>query len=681
MKKFLLAVILLVTSVSCQAQTENELIRLNSKLDTNAVILPDANHSLISILISKIIEANHYRTRNINDSLSIEIFNKYISSLDNNKIYFLKADIDEFAKAKKDFDDFIKKGELDIPYRIFNRFKQRLNFRTKQIAKVLQKEFDFSKNENYQPDRKNADWPQTIEEQNELWRKILKNDALNLKLSKKEWPQIQSTLLKRYQSLQKIILQYRQEDIFQLFMNSLGEVTDPHTNYFSPATKERFRINMSLSLEGIGATLRTKDNYTTVVSLVPGGPAFKSKKIFPNDKIVSVGQGENGELINVVGWRIDDVVQLIRGKKGTKVQLEILKADDTPDMPTEKIILVRDKIKLEEQAASKKIFQVQNNNHITKIGLINIPGFYSDFKAKLSGDPNYRSTTRDVKKIITELKKEHVDGIVIDLRNNGGGALDEAIQLVGLFIKKGPVVQVKNTRGNIDIGRDEDASVYYDGPLAVLVNNFSASASEIFSAAIQDYGRGLVIGNTTYGKGSVQNLIDLKRFIRNKNSKTGQLKLTIAKYYRITGSSTQNKGVKPDIEFPSIYDPAEVGESSYKSSLKWDTIGTTNFTKYFNIKKFVPELIKKHEKRIKSNLEFKFLQEDIAEYKRNISRKFYSLNFDKRKKEREKITKRKEKRKKLKMPKKTEIKETENNIDEFVKETGYILSDYILMLK
>jgi len=519
MKKFLLAVILLVTSVSCQAQTENELIRLNSKLDTNAVILPDANHSLISILISKIIEANHYRTRNINDSLSIEIFNKYISSLDNNKIYFLKADIDEFAKAKKDFDDFIKKGELDIPYRIFNRFKQRLNFRTKQIAKVLQKEFDFSKNENYQPDRKNADWPQTIEEQNELWRKILKNDALNLKLSKKEWPQIQSTLLKRYQSLQKIILQYRQEDIFQLFMNSLGEVTDPHTNYFSPATKERFRINMSLSLEGIGATLRTKDNYTTVVSLVPGGPAFKSKKIFPNDKIVSVGQGENGELINVVGWRIDDVVQLIRGKKGTKVQLEILKADDTPDMPTEKIILVRDKIKLEEQAASKKIFQVQNNNHITKIGLINIPGFYSDFKAKLSGDPNYRSTTRDVKKIITELKKEHVDGIVIDLRNNGGGALDEAIQLVGLFIKKGPVVQVKNTRGNIDIGRDEDASVYYDGPLAVLVNNFSASASEIFSAAIQDYGRGLVIGNTTYGKGSVQNLIDLKRFIRNKNSK------------------------------------------------------------------------------------------------------------------------------------------------------------------
>ncbi|MCW8849701.1 MAG: carboxy terminal-processing peptidase, partial [Melioribacteraceae bacterium] len=536
-------------------------------------------------------------------------------------------------------------------------------------------------------DREKEDWLTTTDELNELWRKKLKHEALNLILTGKEWDKTKETLISRYKNYHRAILQYKSEEVFQLYLNSFADAIDPHSNYLAPITSENFNIRMKLSLEGIGATLRNDNEYTKVVSIVPGGPAFKADNIFADDLITGVGQGEDSELVDVVGWRIDDVVQLIRGDKGTTVKLSVLRAKNGVDSKPDTITIVRDKVKLEEQAAQKKIITIREENIDFNLGVIEIPSFYVDFEARRKGETDYRSTTRDVKKLIEELKAEKVDGILIDLRNNGGGALDEAVELTGLFIEDGPVVQVRQSSGQISVEEDPDPAIIYDGPLAVIVNRYSASASEIFSGAIQDYGRGLVLGEQTYGKGTVQNLIGLDRFVPSAGENSGQLKLTIAKYYRINGSSTQNLGVVPDIPFPSAVDPDEYGESSRPSALKWDQIKTSNYKTYDNLTSIIPALLEKHQERILREPEFNYIMEDIKEYEETKGKIEFSLNEEIRKKEREtreaKRKAREEAREKLNsielIDKKEVTKKSLKVEDPYLEESGHILADLLLL--
>lgn len=686
MKKILIAILALLTFNVCFAQNTLEVLKKDHSIDSSKVILPDEIYKRIDQVIVQILSNYHYKKQKLNDSLSSAIFDEYIKNLDNSKSYFLKSDIESFEKYRYQFDDFLNNGDLTVPFEIFNVYKKRLGERINFIKKCLQTEFDFSTDESFSPDREKADWAKSKEELDEIWRLRLKNDALNLILSGKDWKGAADVLLKRYQNYHKIILQYEAEDVFSLFMNSVTQIYDPHTDYLSPAASENFSISMKLSLEGIGATLRQDNDYTVVAGIVPGGPAAKSGLLHEEDKIVGVAQGEDGEMVDVIGWRLDDVIQLIRGKKGTVVRLLILKASDGPNaIPTE-IKIVRDEVKLEEQAAKSEIMNIQHEGYNFKIGVIKLPSFYTDFEAQQKGKPDYKSTTRDVKEILKKFKQEKVDGVVIDLRNNGGGSLQEAIQLTGLFIKEGPVVQVKNMMNIIEVDRDPDPEIYYDGPLAVLVNRFSASASEIFSAAIQDYGRGIVIGENTYGKGTVQNLLDLNRHIPIANKKLGQLKLTIAKFYRITGSSTQHKGVQPDIAFPSPYSSEEFGESSQPSALPWDQIQPAQYEKYGDLSKFISLLIKKHEERTKKDPEFQLLLDDIEEFKENREKKVFSLNETIRREERNKAEERKKKKEEerakilgIDIKDKKEV-ESQSSVksDYELKESARILADLIL---
>ncbi len=636
-------------------------------------------------LINTILSRYHYRKFKLNDSLSSVIFDRYIKALDNNRNYFYASDIKDFDNYKFLLDNDIQNGDLTPAYKIFNTFKKRVIERNDYVDTLLNRGFDFTKNEKFLIDRDSVSWPVTQEDMNELWRKKVKNDALNLILSGKKWKDAQEVLKKRYENFRRAIYQYNSEDVFQLFMNSYTESIDPHTNYLSPSTSENFKIDMSRSLEGIGAQLQQEDDYTKVNEIIPGGPAYKSGLLKRNDKIIGVGQGDDGEMVDIIGWRITDVVQLIRGPKGTTVRLEIIPADKGPNAISREIIIVRDKVTLEEQSAKKDVIDINQNNTLYKIGVITIPAFYIDFEARQKGDPNYKSTTRDVRKLIKELKEEKVNGIIIDLRNNGGGALDEAVQLTGLFIKYGPVVQVKSSDGKMDVDSDPDPNIVYDGPLAVLVNRFSASASEIFTGAIQNYERGIIVGEQTYGKGSVQNLIDLNRLIGSSGDKFGQVKLTIAKYYRIDGGSTQNKGVIPDIKLPSAIDPVEWGESSEPSALPWDQIQPTKYQVYSDLKKYIPELEKMHEDRMDSSAEFDNVLEDIREYKEAKAEKYVSLNEEVRKKEKEdddnkrferENERRKSKGLKLLEKGETNIKKNKND-DPYLEETGHILADLI----
>ncbi len=656
--------------------------------DTTGVVEPAPYQPKVDKLVNAIISRYHYRKVDLNDSLSTVIFDKYINSLDFSHSYFLSSDIDKFKAYKTELDDIIKDGDIEPAFEIFNTFKDRMHQRLDYAEKLLQKEFDYSKDDSMLVNRENETWPKTEKEADEIWYERVKSDAINLKLTGKKWEAIVETLTKRYNNYRKAVDQYDSEDVFQQFMNAYAESIDPHTNYFSPITSDNFKINMSLSLEGIGAQLKTEDDYTKVVEIIPGGPAYKSGLLRAEDKIVGVAQGDTGEMEDVIGWRITDVVQLIRGKKGTLVRLLIVSADGGPNAVPHEIKLVRDKVKLEEQAAKDSVLNIDGQKKEFKIGIIDVPAFYSDYEAQQRGDKDYKSTTKDVKKLLEQLKNEKVDGVIIDLRNNGGGSLQEAVQMTGLFIKQGPVVQVRDADGSIDVDKDPDPSIEYDGPLAVLVNRFSASASEIFSAAIQDYGRGLIIGEQTYGKGTVQNLIDLNRLMPGSDNKLGQVKLTIAKYYRIDGGSTQHKGVMPDIKYPTPYgDSKEFGESSEPSALPWDQIAPTDYQKYGDFSKYIPQLINMHNERIKSDPEFQNYVASVNEAEESHDKKYVSLNYNQREKEKDaeeekqfeqenKI--RKEQGLKLIQKGETPVEKTKN-YDALLDETGHILADYILL--
>ena len=528
--------------------------------------------------ISKYLLQNHYRKVSVNDSLSQQIFNRYIDNLDGSKSYFVASDVESLRKmyGSKIDDEFLA-GKATAGFDIYNLFLKRAREKMRYMTVAADTvRLDFSSPETLDLDRKSDPWPTDLPQLSELWRKELKYQWLNLKYSGKSDKVIRAELAKSYKSRLNLLNRQKPEDAFHAYTYALTTSFDPHTSYFSPDEYQNFQIDMSRSLEGIGAKLQTEGEYTVVNELIPGGPAFKSNILKKGDKIIGVGQGKVAAVIDVSGWRINDVVKLIRGNKGTIVRLKILSASQGGRGPEKIIELIRDKVNLQEQAAQKRIV-LQNTK---KIGVITIPSFYLDFEAEQQNTGNYNSTSRDVARILEELNAEHVDGIVIDLRDNGGGSLEESVSVTGLFIPSGPVVQISNSIGGKMVLKDEDSRVQYGGPLAVLVNRYSASASEIFAAAIQDYGRGVVVGERTFGKGTVQSLIKLSRpdSLTGKLPGLGEIKLTIAKFYRISGGSTQHKGVEADIIIPSMIDTARIGEDTYTSSLPWSTLTPSFYT-------------------------------------------------------------------------------------------------------
>ncbi|MCX6151603.1 MAG: carboxy terminal-processing peptidase [Ignavibacteriales bacterium] len=685
MKKlfFIWFLFVLVTYVPANSFPE----KIKQDGDTITTLQPESKHQKSDLLIMTLLTRYHYKKTNVNDSLASIILDRYLQSLDYSKTYFLASDIEGFKKYRTELDDDLKIGRLKPAYDIYNKFIERLKERDNYIYKVLDTEPDFTVNEYYEVDRKNANWINDETDLNDIWRKRIKNEALNEILKGKTWKETADILKKRYENFQKRMLQYNSEDVFQFYMNSFTEAIDPHTNYFSPVTSENFKINMSLSLEGIGAQLGAEDDYTKVVEVIAGGPAFKSNLIHKDDKIIAVAQGDTGKFVDVIGLRLDDVVKKIRGPKGTVVRLQILEAELGVNSTPKEIRLVREKVKLEEQAAKKEVIQLNEEGVPYKLGVITLPSFYFDYEAQARGEKDYKNATRDVKKLLLELKDEKVDGVILDLRNNGGGSLQEAIDLTGLFIKDGPVVQVRNSDGRIEVGTDPDNGIVYGGPLAVLVNRFSASASEIFAGAIQDYQRGLIIGEQTYGKGTVQNLIDLNRLSLGDSTKLGQLKITIAKFYRINGGSTQRLGVIPDIPFPSSADSNEFRESSEPSSLPYDQIASAKFNLFENLKEIIPKLLTKHDERVKDSAEFQNIIEEIDDYKAERQKKMLSLNLEQRKKEKdeaeEKRLQRLNERRQaagLKLLQKGEVAPREDKLDDpLLKESANILADMILL--
>ena len=587
-------------------------------------------------VVSYILDNNHYRKIQLNDSLSSAILDAYLASLDNSRQYFLASDIAAFEKFRFNIDDLTRNENVSPAYEIYKVFKVRSQNRMDYVLKnLVNQSFDFTQDEYYEIDREKAPWPKNEEELNDLWRRLIKSQVLNLKLANKKPEEIKQTIQKRYERFAKSLSQFNSEDVFGLYMNAITESYDPHTNYLSPKAASLFDQEMSLSLEGIGASLQTDNDFTKVARILPGGPAEKSDKIHVNDLIIGVAQGVSGEMVDVVGWRLDEVVKLIKGPKGTTVRLQILPAETGINGAAKEIVLVRDKIKLEDQSAKKEVINYQENGRNLKLGVVSLPSFYMDFDAYQKGDPDYRSTTRDVKKLIEELKKDGVDGIVMDLRNNGGGSLAEAIDLTGLFIKTGPVVQVRNSNNQVQIFQDEDSEVLYNGPLVVLTNRFSASASEIFAGAIQDYQRGVIVGESTFGKGTVQSVLDLKRFINDKEP-VGELKITFQKFYRVAGSSTQHKGVTPDVKLPSALSSEQYGESANPNALPWDVIRSTTFQRTANVNtKVIAELNKSYLDRTKFDASLKKYMVETDELKKSLEETRISLNEAKRRKEME----------------------------------------------
>jgi carboxyl-terminal processing protease len=584
--------------------------------------------------VSKYLTRLHYASKPLDDAMSRDILKRYIDALDSEKVFFLKTDIDSFEQRyATTLDEAIERRELDPAFEIYKVYLKRLRERTEQARALLPEGFDFSVDEDYVYDREDVPWATDRAALDEHWRQRVKNDWLRLKLAKRDDAKIAETLDKRYADYLTRVEQLDRQDVFQTFLNAYAVAIEPHTNYLGPRASENFQISMRLSLEGIGAVLQREGEFVVIRSVVEGGPASMGGKVKVGDRIVAVGQAKDKQLTDVVGWRLEDVVDLIRGPKDTVVKLEVLAAESSIGGNTALVEIVRDKVKLEEQAAKKRVIESDGANP-RKIGVIELPAFYLDFAGRARGDSDYRSSTRDVRKLLGELADEGVDGILIDLRNNGGGSLTEATELTGLFIDQGPVVQVRDGRGRVQVEADTARGVEYDGPLAVMVNRASASASEIFAAAIQDYGRGIVIGEPTFGKGTVQQLVDLD-YIANKDSaQLGQLKLTMAQFFRVDGGSTQHKGVVPDLPFPATLDSADYGESTYDNALPWTKIAAASYAPVGSFERLMPLLTSRHESRVAADREFAFIKEDIAQYRESRDRKSISLSYAKREAER-----------------------------------------------
>lgn len=600
----------------------------------NTQMKPVAAQTQAAVWASRVLARYHYKAMPLDDAMSEKIFDNYFEALDGEKLYFTQADLDRYAPLRTKLDDAINNEDLSQPFAIYNLYQQRFADRMAYARSLLKTKFDFTADETLQLDREKAPWAKSEDEIRDLWRKRVKNDWLRLKLAGKDEKAIRETLDKRYASYVSRMKKLNNEDVFQMFMNAYATAIEPHTNYLGPRSADNFDISMRLSLEGIGAVLQTRDDYTIIREVVPGSPADKSGKLKVGDRVVGVAQG-NGPFTDVLGWRIDDVVQLIRGEKGSTVRLDVIPADAGVDAKHITVAMVRKKISMEEQAAKKSIIEVKENGINRRIGVISLPTFYQDFEARRKGDKDFKSATRDVERILGELKKDRVDNVLIDLRNNGGGSLVEAVELTGLFIDKGPVVQQRDARGGIEVEGDVKPGLAWDGPMGVLINRGSASASEIFAAAIQDYGRGLVIGEPSFGKGTVQTLLDLDRFSESDKVRYGELKMTVAQFFRINGGTTQLRGVTPDIKLPVLSDTEHFGESSFTNALPWVSIKPANYVPLGNLKELVEPLQKRHEARIAKDKDFQDLREDIAEVMKIRKENAISLNEAVRRKERD----------------------------------------------
>jgi len=675
-------------------------------------IKPDEQQSLVCKEIVALIENYNYKKLAVNDSISSLVLDKYIKALDPYRSYFLASDIKDFEQFRTTLDDAFRVGDLSAPFYIFNVYSKRYNETLDYAMAHIKDKYDFNQNDTYVFDREKMPWVTSTTALNDIWKKRVKYELINLNIAGSNSSKNVETLTKRYQNLKTQSAKLNNQDVFQTIMDAFTETIDPHTNYFNPVNAEKFNEDMARSFFGIGATLRMENDILKIESIVAGGPAFKSKLINAGDRIIGIAQG-SGDFEDITGWRIDNAVAKIKGAKGTKVRLKVIPVGK--DMSSKPVIieLIRDKVVMEESSAKKEVKTIQSNGKPLKIGIITVPGFYADFKAARAGDPNYKSTTRDVKLLIDTLKnKDKVDAIVMDLRSNGGGSLVEAINLTGLFIDKGPVVQVKDLKGDIDVQEDQDAGAAWTGPFGVMVDRLSASASEIFAGAIQDYGRGIIIGTQTYGKGTVQSSLDLSSLVNPsilqrlaslvQNGKVntvtikgkenlpqlGQINLTMAKFYRVNGSSTQHKGVMPDIILPSFYPLDKIGEDTEESALPWDELQKSNFVPVADLSAVRPELVKLHDERMAKSLDYKGLIEDIAEMQKREQETSVTLNQDKLKAERDNLeAKALDKINKLRVArglsvvKKGDKIKKDENFDFFEDESMRVMSDFIQLKK
>lgn len=701
MFKKLYLLLVLGLALACKATPAKQI-----KVPGSNDIQPDEQQSIVCKTVAQLVSGYNYKKVPLDDSISKVIFNRYIKMLDESHNYFLASDIADFEKYKTVLDDDVQTGNLADVFYMFNVYQKRYVEHVKYSLAQIDDNFDYTKNETFTFDREDLPWLASQAEMDNSWKERVKYDLLNLKLANSDMAKNKETLKKRYENLLSQTAKLNNQDVFQLFMDAFTNAIDPHTNYFNPANAAQFNIEMTRQLEGIGASLLSENEFVTIKTVVPGGPADKSKQINIDDRIFAVAQGKDGEFQNIVGWRTENAIALIRGSKGTIVRLEILPKGVSVSSKPKIVEMVREKIILKDQSAKKEIRTYNNNGKEIKIGVISVPAFYIDFNDYRTGNPNYKSTTHDVKLLIDSLKQQNVDGIVMDMRYNGGGSLMEAVDLTGLFIKTGPVVQVRDARNQVEVNKDEDPSIAYSGPLAVLVDRASASATEIFSGAIQDYGRGIIIGTQTYGKGSVQQPYDLDKLINpsllertvallNKNKKPvvtgsqsvlGQLNLTIGKFYRITGNSTQHKGVMPDIQLPSIIPLDKYGEDTEPSAMPFDVIAKTDYTKAGDFSAVLPRLQKLHDQRMATSDNYKFLEEDIAEFKKHDADKTVTLNEEQLKKQRdaeEKKTQEDETKRRVAMGlpalKKGQAKPRNEDIDFLKREAGQILTDYITL--
>ncbi|RLT92502.1 carboxy terminal-processing peptidase [Ketobacter sp.] len=664
---------------------------------SDAVLKPTRAQAITSVRILDGVNRYHMRKHELDDALSSEFLDNYLASLDGGKAYFMASDIQEFERYRAQLDDALQRSNLQPAFEIFNRYQQRISERLEYSIDLLSKgidSFDFSIDETLERDAKKSDWAKNRKELDDLSRRRLKDTIITMRLMGKTDEEIQETLDRRFRNQLNRVKQANSEDAFEIYMNAFTQIYDPHTQYFSPKVSENFDINMSLQLEGIGAVLQSDDEYTKVVSLVTGGPAEKGQQLKEADRIIGVGQSRN-EIIDVVGWRLDEVVQRIRGKKDTMVFLEIIPADAKSDAHTKVISIKRDTVNLEDRAAQSEVMEIDSPAGKKKIGVINVPTFYANLECLKNAGSQCRSTTIDVAHLIESLKLQQIDGLVIDLRNNGGGSLTEVNQMLGLFIKTGPTVQIKSFNGSIEVLEDHDPDVLYDGPLAVMVNRLSASASEIFAGAIQDYQRGIIVGDRTFGKGTVQSLQPL-----NYGSRGDRLKVTMAKFYRVSGVSNQHAGIVPDIEYPSLIDHEEIGESSLPHALPSDQIRPARYHRNPLLETNLTYLRTAHEERASHNPEFQYIKDQMASIESARSKTNVSLNWNARQQEKQVLEKRRltienKRREALgKAPFKTyeelqasleekseqaAAKHGELEIDYELKETGQILTDYIAL--
>lgn len=613
-----LAAGLAVTNLSADQETAAKADKAEG-LDDEA-LAPAPEHLLASRLATRFVSGYHYHRNNLDEDISARIFDQYFKLLDPNRMYFTAADLDDFERYRPHMEKALKSSDLDPAFDVFNRYVKRVNERVDFARERLAEGFDFTEDETFYFDRSEADWADDDAALEAYWTQRVKNDYLRLKLADKEADEIKDTLDKRYKGLARRISELNAEDVFQFFMNAYTRSIEPHSSYLSPRSVENFEISMRLSLDGIGALLQRETEYTSIVEVIPGGPADLDGRLQEGDRIVGVAQDDE-DMVDVVGWRLDDVVALIRGERETKVRLEVLPAESGLSGPPTTIELVRNEVKLEEQAASSEVIELPERT----IGVIKVPVFYVDFEGRAANKPDYRSSTRDVRRLINELSEQGVDGLVIDLRGNGGGALVEATTMTGLFIDEGPVVQVRDSRGRVNMEQDKEPGMAWDGPLAVLVDRRSASASEIFAGAIQDYGRGVVVGEPTFGKGTVQNMIDLDHISRSDIG-LGQMKLTMAQFYRVAGGSTQLRGVQPDIALPTPGDPDEVGESAMEYALPWAEIDPADYEPMADLSELIDQAKKRHLARLETDPELEELVADVQAFEEDAERDFVSLN-------------------------------------------------------